>query len=270
VKLPLLAALACFIGLAVTAVLALAVPAAHGPDAALLHGFTSFDTRRFREPLLFVVSLCDPIPYALAGLCLVAVALGQGRRWRAAAVAALFVVTGLATQIAKHVLATPRFDAFLERFDGQIGSAAFPSGHATAAMTVALCAVLVAPPAWRTVTVVAGWAFAAGMGYALLVLSQHYPSDVLGGYFMAGMWTALALAGLHAIEKGTAPVRPWWPDRDLALGVAAGAALSAMLVVWAQRIAFTLFPVDMSTLAIGALAIAALAGALAATLARAA
>ena len=137
-------------------------------------------------------------------------------------------------------------------------------------MTIALCAVLVAPPAWRTVTVVAGWAFAAGMGYALLVLSQHYPSDVLGGYLMAGMWTALALAGLHAVEKNPTPVRPWWPDRDLVIGVLTGAALSAAAVLWAQRMAFTLFPVDRPTLAIGAMTIAALAGALAATLARAA
>jgi membrane-associated phospholipid phosphatase len=270
VRVPLFAALACFVALALTAVLALAVPAAHRPDASLLHAFMSFEGTRVREPLLLVISLCDPIPYAFAGLCLCAVAVAQGRWWRAGAVAALFAVTGIATQIAKHVLATGRYDAFLERFDGQIGSAAFPSGHATAAMTLALCAVLVAPRSWRTIAVVAGWAFAAAMGYALLVLSQHYPSDVLGGYLMAGMWTALALAGLHAIEKTPAHVRPWWPNRDLALGVLTGAALSAAAVLWAQRSAVTLFPVDRPTLAIGAMAIAARAGALAAMLARAA
>jgi membrane-associated phospholipid phosphatase len=270
VKIPLFAALACFVSLAVLAVLALHVPAAHGPDATLLHSFMSFERTRLREPLLFVVGLGDPVPYAFAGLCLCAVALARGRPWRAAAVAALFVTTGAATQIAKHLLATPRFDAFLERADGQIGAAAFPSGHATAAMTVALCAVLVAPRAWRTVAVVAGWAFAAGMGYALLVLSQHYPSDVLGGYLMAGMWTSLALAALHAIEGGPARIRPWRPDRDLAIGVIGGATVCALLVLWAQRSVFTLFPADRPTLAVGAMAIAALAGALAATLARAA
>jgi membrane-associated phospholipid phosphatase len=211
------------------------------------------------------------VPYAVAGLCLVAVALQQGRTSRAVAVAVLLPVTGGATQVLKYGLATPRFDAFLEDFgDGQVGDAAFPSGHATAAMTLALCAVLVAPAAWRTVTVLAGWLFAAGMGYALLVLSWHYPSDVLGGYLMAGMWTALALAGLHALEKGTVRARPQWPVRDVVLGVGGGTALSALLVLAASREAVTLVPPDRPTLAIGTMVIAAVAGGLSAAFARAA
>jgi membrane-associated phospholipid phosphatase len=269
VTVSLLAAMGCLVGFAITAVLGLAVPAAHAHDAALLESFMSFERTRLREPLVGIVHLGDPLPYALAGIGLVAVAAGQGRRWRAVAVAALLIVTAISTQVAKYLLATPRFDAFLEQGDGQIGSAAFPSGHATAAMTLALCAVLVAPAAWRTATVVAGWLFAAGMGYGLLVLSWHYPSDVLGGYLMAGMWTALALAGLHAIERTPAVARPWRPDRQVVIGLAGGTALSALAVLAAHREAMTLIPADRPTLAIGAMAIAALAGSRAAAAARA-
>jgi membrane-associated phospholipid phosphatase len=271
VTVPLLAALACLVGFAVTAVLALAVPAAHEHDAALLQSFMAFERTRVYDPLLFVVGLGDPLPYALAGLGLVVVALAQRRTWRAVAVAALLTVTGASTQVLKYALATPRFDAFLEELDnGQIGDAAFPSGHATAAMTLALCAVLVVPPAWRTVTALAGWAFAAAMGYALVVLSWHYPSDVLGGYLMAGMWTALALAGLHAIEKAPVPAAPWRPAVHVVLAVVGGTALSALLVLAASRETVMMFSPGRPTLAIGTMVIAALAGALAAAFARAA
>ena len=43
-------------------------------------------------------------------------------------------------------------------------------------MTLALCAVLVAPPALRAAAAVLGGAFAVGVGYAVLVLGWHYPS----------------------------------------------------------------------------------------------
>lgn len=272
VTVPLLAALACLAAFVVTAVLGLTVSAAREHDATLLQSFMAFDRTRLHDPLLFVIHLGDPLPYAAAGLGLVAVALQQGRTWRAVAVAVLLPVTGLATQVLKYGLATTRFDAFLEDFgDGQVGDAAFPSGHATAAMTLALCAVLVAPAAWRTLTVLVGWAFAAGMGYALLILSWHYPSDVLGGYLMAGMWTALALAGLHVIEKDEVPERPQGPVRDVVFGVVGGTALSALLVLAASREAVSLFPPpDRPTLVIGTMVIAAVAGGLSAALSRAA
>jgi membrane-associated phospholipid phosphatase len=266
----LVTALAGLVAFALTAVLALAVPVAHRFDAALLHGFMSFKTEPVSEPADFLANSANPKKYILAGLCLCAVAVARRRWWRAGAVATLFVVCGVSTQVAQRVLATHRYDAFLENHGGQMSSSGFPSGHAAAAMTIALCAVLVAPAAWRTLAVVAGWAYAAGVGYAIVVHSWHYPSDVLGGYLLAGILTALALALLRAVEDAPASVRPWWPARGLALGVLAGAALSALIVTVGHQTEFPMFPVDRWTLAIGAMVIAAVAGALSAALARAA
>lgn len=267
---PLVAALAGLVAFAFTAVLALAVPVAHRFDAALLHGFMSFKTEPVGEPLDFLANSANPKKYILAGLCLIAVAIVRRRWWRAGAVATLFAACGVATQVAQRVFTTHRYDAFLEDHGGQMSSSGFPSGHAAAAMTIALCAVLVAPAAWRTVAVVAGWAYAAGVGYAVVVHSWHYPSDVLGGYLVAGILMALALAVLRAYEDAPAPVRPWWPARGLVLGVLAGAALSALVVTVGHQTELPMFPVDGWTLAIGAMAIAALTGALAAALGRAA
>ena len=95
-------------------------------------------------------------------------------------------------------------------------------------MTLALCAVLVAPPALRTAAAVLGGALAVGVGYALLVLGWHYPSDVLGGFLVAGLWTSLAVAALHRVEAPEPARRPEWGPL-IALG--AGARVVAAVAV---------------------------------------
>ena len=82
----------------------------------------------------------------------------------------------------------------------QLGISSWPSGHATAALTLALCAVLAVPPRWRVLTAVVGILFAAVAGAGLLILLKHMPSDVVGGYLLATMWVALAVAALRAAE----------------------------------------------------------------------
>jgi membrane-associated phospholipid phosphatase len=196
---PLLVSLCCLLGLGLTGLLALSAPGAHERDAAVLHGFTALDRPGVHGAMELAAHSMDPLPYALAGLGLLVVALAQRRWWRAAAAPLLLVGTGATTHALKHALAQPRFEAWLGH--DQIGPAAFPSGHATAAMTIALCAVLVAPPALRALAAVAGGLGAAAVGSALVVLAWHFPSDVLGGYLVAGAWTAAALAGLRIVEQ---------------------------------------------------------------------
>jgi membrane-associated phospholipid phosphatase len=263
---PLLVALLCLAGLALTGVLALASPGAHERDAAMLHGFIALDRPSVHGAVHLIAHLADPLPYAAMGLALVLVALARRRVWRAGAVVALLAVTGASTQIVKQVTAQPRFEAWLGH--DQVGAASWPSGHSTAAMTLALCAVLVAPPALRVATALLGGAFAAAVGYAVLVLGWHFPSDVLGGFLMAGTWTALAVAGLRVVERRPAEERLREPS--VGIGVAAGAMLATALVAIAPRDRIALYASERPTLVLGALVIAALAGALSAGLARAA
>ena len=51
-----------------------------------------------------------------------------------------------------------------------------------------------------------GAVFAVAVGCALLILAWHMPSDVLGGYLVAALWTALAVAALRAADRR-------WPPR---------------------------------------------------------
>jgi membrane-associated phospholipid phosphatase len=266
---PLLVALACFLAFALTGLLALASPGVHERDAAMLHGFVALDRPRVHHTVDVIAHLADPLPYAAAGLLLVLVALMRGLPWRAGAVVVLLLVTGASTQIVKHLLAQPRFEVWLG--SDQIGPAAWPSGHSTAAMTLALCAVLVSPPALRFAVAVCGGAFAAGVGYAVLVLGWHFPSDVLGGFLMAGGWTALAVAFLRVVEPARATTPAAGRARELGVGVAvaAGAGLAAAIVAAAPRDQIALYASERPTLVVGTLVIAALAGALAVGFARA-
>ena len=88
-----------------------------------------------------------------------------------------------------------------------INAASWPSGHSAAALALALSAVLVAPARMRLLVAGLGGAFAAAVGCSLLILAWHMPSDVFGGYLVAALWMALALAGLGAAERRWPSVR---------------------------------------------------------------
>ncbi len=89
----------------------------------------------------------------------------------------------------------------------EITAASWPSGHATAATALVLCAILVAPRRLRALVAALGAIFAAAVGVSLLILAWHLPSDVLGGYFLGALWMALALAGLRTADARSRPVR---------------------------------------------------------------
>jgi membrane-associated phospholipid phosphatase len=252
-RLPLLAALACLVGLVVAGVLALAVPGAHERDAAMLHGFLALDRPSVHRAIWFLAHLCDTLPYAFAGVLCIALALARRRGWRALAVACLLAVTGVTTQLLKHALARPHLEHWLPE---QVATSSWPSGHSTAAMTLALCAILVAPPALRAAAAMLGGAFAVGVGYAVLVLGWHYPSDVLGGFLVAGLWASLAVAVLHRVEAPEPASRPVW---EPLAGLAVGAGVVAAVVLGVRADTVALYTSERTTFAVGALTIALLA-----------
>jgi membrane-associated phospholipid phosphatase len=268
---PLFAAGACLTGLVVTGVLAYLVPLARVRDTATLQGFVALNRTRIEPLFAAIIHWADPVPYALIGLALAAVALGRGRPRVAAAIPLVLVVTGATTQILKPLLAHPRFADWLG--SGQIAAASWPSGHATAAMTLALCAVVAVPERMRPAAAVVGGAFATVVAYAILVLAWHFPSDVLGGFFVAGFWMALAVAGLSWLERRRpsaarreAPARPL--DPRVVAGAVAGTAVALAVIAATHPAAIADYVLQRPTFAAGAAVIAGLAAVLAAGLAR--
>ena len=129
------------------AVAASALHAGHERDVATLHGFTGLYRSWLDSEIELTARAGRPVPYAPVGLACIAVALARGAVARAPRSESCCVGTGLTTQVLKHALAEQRYADWLGF--GQIDPASWPSGHATAALTLALCAVMVAPPAWR-------------------------------------------------------------------------------------------------------------------------
>ena len=269
----LLGAAGCGAFAAIVWLLAFHVERAQWADAGALHGFTQLAPTRVGRVADTVVSLADPLPFALLSAAVVVLAL-LWRGPRVAAVIPLILLTAnVVTQYLKPALAAWR--PYLEAGD-RVDAASWPSGHSTAAMSLALCAVLAAPAGRRAIVAVIGGVYAIGVAYGVVVLSWHFPSDALGGFAVAGATTCLGVAALRAADRR-------WPERTIrttavqALDhagpvVAAGAAVAALGAAAAGAKVMLLVPDDelrvvflAGAVGIGALALALL-GALAATL----
>lgn len=275
-RIALLGALACLLGLTLTGVLAYLVPIVQARDSATLQGFVALNRPRMTVFIGHVAHLADPRPYAIIGLALAAVAFLRRRPRVGVAVIFLLFLTGATTQTLKQGLAHPRFSDWLG--DGQIAAASWPSGHATASMTLALCAVLASPPVARPTVAALGALFAVSVSYSILALGWHFPSDVIGGFFVASMWTLLAVAilgrlperaGRRAGATRRLPVPGGAPRSAFGPMVIGSGAVATVIAAWVARPeAATTFARERPWFVLGALAIAALATALAAGLAR--
>ena len=192
----LVAGLSVF-GLALTWVLAELVPITHVKDAVALYDFTRLNRPLVEVPANALLDLLYPPFYAAWGIVLVVFALRRRLPWVALAVAILLPLAPLSAELLKPLLAHSH-DQLGPR---HITSASWPSGHATAALALAWCALLVAAPAHRRLVAIVGGAFALAVGAALLLLAWHMPSDVVGGYLLATFWAALAFAALRALGR---------------------------------------------------------------------
>jgi membrane-associated phospholipid phosphatase len=230
VRTPLIGALLAAVGLALARVLAFDVHAFHHADAVTLHDFMSLDRQSIYQLITDIAHVADPAPYGLIGVLLIGLALARGRTRVAVAVLVILLGTAVTTDyILKPLLAGARYDAVLG--GRQVPDASFPSGHATASMALALCAILVASPRVRPYVAAFGAVFAIAVSYSFLTLGWHYPSDVLGGFLVSAGWAALAVAALRFADTR-------WPARSgrraagrLLAHVHARAAITALIAL---------------------------------------
>jgi membrane-associated phospholipid phosphatase len=194
------ACLASGLALALLAWLALDVGPVRRLDARiLLH--VSFHREAWVGDAAGVVGdLGNPWPQAALLAAAVGVGLLRGARRETAAAVVLVLGADLTTAVLKHLLATPRFEPILGY--AQVGSDAFPSGHATAAFAMAAAWVLVVPPAWRPATAAIGLLAAGAAAASVVVLRYHFPSDALGGFLVATAWTCAVAAAARCWTTG--------------------------------------------------------------------
>jgi membrane-associated phospholipid phosphatase len=172
-------------------------------DQSILRGFVDLQRPRLNRITRFVADLCDPRPYVYFAAIPVVVALARRRPRVAAAVAIILLDANVTTELLKPLLAEPRGRSLLPF---AVSPASWPSGHATAAMSLALCSMIVAPSRMRPLVAALGAAFAVAVSFSFLELGWHYPSDVLGGFLVATTWTLVGVAALDVAQAR-------WPRR---------------------------------------------------------
>lgn len=178
----------------------------------------------------------DTIQVATIALTACVAALVAVRRRRPdLALVAVVTVAGanLTTYVVKPMLG--RADPFGGEHLRYISSA-FPSGHATAAMSLALVAVIVAPRRRRPLVALVASTYAAAVGVGLIVRVAHYPSDVVAGFLVAAAWAAGASAFALSLRGGderatVVPPLPRPPLRSLLAGSAATVAAALVLAL---------------------------------------
>jgi membrane-associated phospholipid phosphatase len=94
----------------------------------------------------------------------------------------------------------------------------FPSGHVTAAASIAIAFAFVVPARVLPAVAVLGTCFVVAMGWAVLALNWHYPSDVVGGVLVASGWGFAALASMRFAAGGRSR-RPAQPARRAAISL---------------------------------------------------
>jgi undecaprenyl-diphosphatase len=108
------------------------------------------------------------------------------------------------------VVARPRPSPDLVRVSQQIDAGSFPSGHVlnlTAGVGFAwfLAYTLLPSSWWRTVILWVLPVFLAALGVARVYSGEHWPSDVLGGYLLGGVWLWLCITGYRAVQRADPP-----------------------------------------------------------------
>lgn len=195
VKSSLAACCACAVALGLLTVLALGIGAGRHLDARLFLRLVEYPPQGGTLADA-IASLGDPLP--MLAMLAVACTIGLLRGRPSGALAAVLVVAGanLTTQLLKILLAHPRVKVAIggDPFEPNT----FPSGHTTAAASIAIAYAFVAPVALRDLTLVLGAAFVLAVGCSVVVVGWHYPSDVLGGILVAAGWGFAALAAMRA------------------------------------------------------------------------
>lgn len=174
------------------------------------------------ESLLETISVSS---LALFGLGIMAIAIIRGRPRLALGAGAVVLGANLTTQVLKSGLDRPDLVNGLGASPG-----AFPSGHVTVAMSLAMGLVLVAPPALRWLAAVAGCGYAAIVGMAVLALDWHRPSEVIAGYLVCVGWAA-AVAAILVAARGTRELGEGGPSVANRVGAVSAVVVGVVFVL---------------------------------------
>lgn len=144
------------------------------------------------------------VSFVLGFAAAVIIFLIYRKRWQSALGLAISVLgSGLAVLVLKELVARPRPEtaAYVEFMS------AFPSSHAV--LVIAFYGFLLwmvwkdIPPALQKLSAAAFTVFALLIGFSRLYLGVHYPSDVLAGYLLGGLFVLIGIKVVKFLEQKT-------------------------------------------------------------------
>ncbi|HEX5282290.1 MAG TPA: phosphatase PAP2 family protein [Micropepsaceae bacterium] len=131
-----------------------------------------------------------------------------GRRRAAALLVAAMIGTLVMNDLLKLAFDRPRPDAILQ--SARVFSSGFPSGHAALSLAFYLSAARLAGSATRDarrfLLYLAG-SIVLVIGFSRLYLGVHYPSDVLAGWCVGGVWVLAVARAMPAFADRAHPRR---------------------------------------------------------------
>jgi membrane-associated phospholipid phosphatase len=167
-------------------------------DVNILLGFLQLNRPRVDWIAQAFVWMCDPSHYVVLAVVPVAIALVRGRKRLAGTAVAVLVGANGTAELLKPLTAGPRDHVTVPGV--VLSNATWPSGHTTAAVSLALTLIFCVPARLRPAVSGLMALFVIGVVYSLLALGAHYPSDIVGGFEVAGAWTLFALGVLWTYE----------------------------------------------------------------------
>jgi len=155
--------------------------------------------------------------YTMAGLVAVFgyVLLKTGRKYHAGILAGVYIVGQLSALLLKDVYEIARPNVALV----PVTSFGFPSGHSLITLAV-LGTMIVFVWKFNISTSFKRWGFAlasitiVAVGLSRITLGAHFPNDVLGGWFLGGVFVAITFL-LHVLRKQLGVKAGTKPSREL-------------------------------------------------------
>jgi hypothetical protein len=179
---------------------------------------------------------------------LLCVTMAVMRRRHDLALGAMIIIGGadVTTQILKN-------DLFGRVGIGE-GPNTLPSGHTTVALSIALAAVVVAPPAWRSMVSIGVSATAALVGVALVLGRWHRPSDVIAATFVCVVWAAVGMVAAALVRRCPPAMAP---RVSANVGALIGASMvGGLLVSWGVRPQPGLRDLGLGVISLGSIGLA--------------
>ncbi len=198
-KAPLAAAFGCVAALLLFAAAVYGSDSVQRADSDLLNAVMAPSGDAAGPTVYAIARLADPI--ALLAMLALACAIALWRRRPLDALGAVAIVAGanLTTQVLKGAFAQARIQPVFINHE-LLPTEIFPSGHATAAASIAIAFAFVVPRASLPLAAGLGALFVAAVDMAILILAWHYTSDIVAGTLVAAAWGFAVLAGRRFVE----------------------------------------------------------------------